>query len=220
MLTESIQQIGTELVQCTQTCAGVARNQAEGIIPRCLVLENPDATGKGCLVSGINPGRSGEKERATYRTSGSSYEVFLKYWDVKIKDVPYYQHLRKLIKGLKLTGPVIWSDLAKCENAPSVKGLIPLQTLRSCSGRFLHRELKATPSDWPILGVGAEAYKALAYLEPNRTVIGVPHPTGSRGQYFALFDEHGGLLPHVRAVADSALASPTPVALWLSAKAQ
>lgn len=45
------------------------------------------------------------------------------------------------------------------------------------------------PSDWPLVAVGWEAYKALAYLHPSRVVIGVPHPTASRGQFSKLFEQ-------------------------------
>jgi hypothetical protein len=45
---------------------------------------------------------------------------------------------------------------------------------------------------WPIFGVGGEAYKAIAYRFPERTVIGVPHPTGSHGHFAALFAQHNG----------------------------
>jgi hypothetical protein len=72
------------------------------------------------------------------------------------------------------------------------------------------------PPDWPAIEVGTEAYKALAYLEPARTVLGVPHPTGSRGQFFALFS-NGALRPKIVATVKGALAESSPVTVWISA---
>jgi hypothetical protein len=210
-----IDRLGEELVRCRRGCAGIVHDESQGILPRCLILERGDATGSGCLVAGINPGRSKPKERSRYRECGASYRTIREYWDLAIADVPYYKHLRNLLDQLGFSGPIIWSDLAKCENASGVQGLLPLQTLRTCAGRFLHRELEATPPGWPVLGVGGEAYKALAYLEPLRTVIGVPHPTGSRGQFFALFRD-GHLRSEVKRLVQGVLSASEPTAVWLA----
>ncbi len=75
----------------------------------------------------------------------------------------------------------------KCENEAKGKS-IPLQTFRECTKRYLGNELTLVPSDWPLIAIGREAYKALAYSYPARTVIGIPHPTGSHGNYETLFD--------------------------------
>jgi hypothetical protein len=213
----AINRLGDELVQCRRGCAGIVHDEKQGILPRCLILERDGAAGRGCLVAGINPGRSKVAERAHYRVSGAAYRVVREYWHLAIADVPYYRHLRRLLDQLDFSGPTIWSDLAKCENAPEFHGLLPLQTLRACAGHFLHRELEATPADWPIFGVGGEAFKALAYLEPSRTVIGVPHPTGSRGQFFSLFDA-GQLQSGVKQIVAAALQGATPTAVWLTSQ--
>ena len=74
----------------------------------------------------------------------------------------------------------------KCED--EVKGQDPpLETFRTCTMTYLSRELRLVPPDWPLIAVSREAYKALAYLYPNRVVIGIPHPTASRGQFWSLF---------------------------------
>ena len=212
----AVKKIGRELVACTALCEGIFRAQNTGVMPRCLILERSDAQGMGCLAAGINPARSSEAERAYYRLHGPTYDSVVAYWREHVSRIPYYQRLRRLIDQLHMPGPILWSDLAKCENAPDVKSPIPLQTLRRCSGRFLYKEIRLLPKAWPILAVGIEAYKALAYMVPERTVIGVPHPTGSRGQFFRLFN--GDLLwPDISAAAHTALLSAEPVVLWLQA---
>ncbi|MBI2953189.1 MAG: hypothetical protein HYY30_02670 [Chloroflexi bacterium] len=54
---------------------------------------------------------------------------------------------------------------------------------------YLNRELQSIPHDWPLIAIGYEAYKAMAYIHPSRIVIGIPHPTASRGQFSKLFDQ-------------------------------
>ena len=217
MLAAQIRLIGEHLVHCQEPCAGVQQAPQTGILPRGLLLERRDPEGRGCLVAGLNPGRSTAAERAFYLDRGVSYEAVTQYWQEKACRGPYYIRLRKLVTALGLSGHLLWSDLAKCESAPETPGLLPLQTLRTCSGRFLRAELSALPPAWPLFGVGTEAFKALAYLEPTRTVIGVPHPTGARGWFAALYQD-GGLKPEVVEAAHTALASPLPTTVWLSAR--
>lgn len=175
------------MVACDASCGGVANNPAKGVLPRCLIVERGSAPGRGALVSGINPARSNERERAFYRKHGATYEAVVEFWHDKIAPIAYYERLRNFLHGVGVSGPVVWTDLAKCENAPDQQGLLPLQTLRTCTGRYLIKELAALPKDWPLIAVGAEAYKALSYLEPRRTVLGIPHPTGSHGHFSYMF---------------------------------
>jgi hypothetical protein len=157
-----------------------------GVLPRGLILERPQAKGKGCLAVGLNPGTSTGNERSFSVQREGSYAAVKFYW--QIAHIPYYSKARRVIDGLGLSGPIIWSNLAKCENAHGVeKQLPPLQTLRHCAQRFLSRELELTPTDWPVLGAGWEADRALAYLVPERAVIGIPHPTGAYGAFAQLF---------------------------------
>ncbi|MEW5784407.1 MAG: hypothetical protein AB1767_04890 [Bacillota bacterium] len=104
--------------------------------------------------------------------------------------------------------------MAKCETAPGKKSL-PLQALRYCGARFLYRELDVIPADWVIIAVGREAYKALAYLMPARTILGCPHPTGSHGHFNNLF-KGDTLVPEAREIVEVCLESKEPVAAWLT----
>ncbi|MBU2574080.1 MAG: hypothetical protein KKH28_08405 [Elusimicrobia bacterium] len=180
-LETAIDRIGQKMVVCNQKCKGMSC----GVLPRCLILESAGRSGKGgCVMVGINPGHARAAEIAYYKKEGAKYETTVQYWHDAITPHPYYERLRKLTKAFGLNGPILWTELAKCENAAGIK-FPPLKALRACTGRFLTEELKAIPLEWPLFGIGCEAYKALAYLYPARTVIGVPHPTGAYGKQFS-----------------------------------
>jgi hypothetical protein len=61
--------------------------------------------------------------------------------------------------------------------------------------------------------VRSEAYKALAYLYPERTVLGVPHPSGARGKHWDNLFEKDRLKTSVRNVCRSAIERGT--ANWI-----
>jgi hypothetical protein len=212
-LRAAIDQIGTELVNCGADCAGIHRNREAGILPRCLILERGESSGRGCVAIGLNPGRSPEAERHFYVRFGCTYESVKDYWHSHVAKIQYYVKARRLIEQLGLDGPILWSDLAKCENAAESK-VPPLQTLRQCSGRFLSQELEAAPSEWPIVALGWEAYRALAYLVPRRAVVGIPHPTGSWGAFSQMFED-GSIRPGLRERAVTAMSGVPPKAVWL-----
>ncbi len=215
-LQEVIDRLGAELVMCADSCAAIWRDQSEGILPRTLFLERPEATGRGCLAVGLNPGTSSARERAFYHDSEITYDR-VKAYRTSIAHFPYFARARSIIDQLELSGPIIWSNLAKCENESGRKRLPPLQTLRHCARRFLTRELAATPSDWAILGIGWEAYRAVAYLVPDRTVIGIPHPTGGYRDFRKMLDK-GQLRKEIKDRASRGLCRPDPGAVWLGSE--
>jgi hypothetical protein len=123
-LKAEIQVIGQQLVTCTATCAGVQRDQQKGSLPRCLILELAGRNGsRGCAAIGINPGQAKEPEEAFYRHRRPTYEAVLEYWNLKITQLPYYARFRSLLDQVGLTGPLLWTELAKCQNQPGTSGL-------------------------------------------------------------------------------------------------
>jgi hypothetical protein len=194
-LRNEITAIGERLVVCSENCEGVQRNQAEGILPRCLILETEGRTTlRGCIVCGINPAPAKQNEVEFYRKNGGSYKSLLQWWEhYKLKDIDYYRRLRAFVSGLDFDGPILWTDIAKCQNKSlTVKLTIKdhPQTFRRCSALFLTKEIEKCPADWPIIAAGREAFLALLYLCPNRALIGIPHPTGSYAntQFLRLFE--------------------------------
>jgi hypothetical protein len=185
-----IYEIGVKLTRCEKNCDGVVRDRKKGIIPRTLIFEaDGRRQGTGCAIVGINPGRSGEREQRCCRESSGTYDGMVRYWNEVLRSWKYYKRLRGLADGLGVKGPILWTNLVKCENSAK-EGLPPQQTLRVCAREYLVEELKSLPGNWPFIAAGREAYKALAYLFPERSVAGVPHPTGSHGRFQALFHEN------------------------------
>lgn len=216
VLQEAINRLGTELVMCTDNCAGIWLDPSKGVLPRSLFLEHPDAAGQGCLAVGLNPGTSSARERAFYLGSRITYDR-VKAYRTSIEKFPYFVRARNVIEQLELSGPIIWSNLAKCEKEDGRKESPPLQTLRHCASRFLIPEIAETPSDWAVLAIGWEAYRALAYLVPKRSVIGIPHPTGGYRDFRKMM-EKGQLRKEIKDRALGALRSPELGAVWLGSK--
>lgn len=216
-LAAEIAAIGAQLVVCGEACEGVHHDPEIGSLPRCLVLETAGRVGDGCVVVGINPGRASQRERSFYCDAQATYASVVEWFKVVGFTHRYYTSLRAFVTQLGLSGPILWTELAKCENLPDRSGLPPLSTMRRCSGMYLKRELAAAPSGWPLFAVGGEAFKALAYLHTERTVIGVPHPTGSYGHFARLFKDRQ-LTAAVLDVARTSLAAPAGALLWLDAE--
>lgn len=215
-LEEVIDELGKELVACGDNCAGIWLDPSKGLLPRSLFLERPEAMGRGCLAVGLNPGTSSARERAFYLESEISYDR-VKVYRTSIAAIPYLARARSIIDQLGLGGPILWSNLAKCENESGRKRLPPLQTLRHCTRQFLTRELAATPTAWAVLGIGWEAYRALAYLVPQRSVIGIPHPTGGFRDFRKMF-ANGHLREELKDRATRHLNSSEPSAVWLGSE--
>jgi len=218
----AIAQIGRKMVKCTSRCTGITRNRHAGRPPRCLILELQGRTSsKGCAVIGINPGNADPKERKFYGKHGTKYSVLLKYWtqDIGYKHT-YYSHVRNILDQVGLSGPILWTELAKCEGATKKRKVPPLSTLRHCAAQFLLDELQLVPQ-WPLIALGREAQTALSYMFPRRTIIAIPHPTGTGGriQYSRMMP--GGVLSAnaVNSIRRILAAKPGIVA-WISHKSR
>lgn len=189
-LRRAIEGIGRRVVRCRLGCEGIVCSHKSGRIPRCLFLEAGHPNIRGAVVVGLNPGRASDEEREYYRDS-PRYSAVVRWFErdggKHGREHLYYERLRNLLRHFGLRGPIVWTELAKCEGADS-GSKIPMQTFRTCTRLFLQQELEIPElRRWPLFGIGIEAYKALAYRFPERTLIGLPHPTGSRGHFAALF---------------------------------
>jgi len=189
----TVDKMGQQLVSCNKNCEGITNDKNGGVPPRCLLLENLGNKNKlDVIVVGINPGQAKNHEKEFYLDNTPiKYDVIKRaFYDEikegykKIKNLAYFERTRQFInqvkKELDISGSpsILWTDLCKCENRK--KNIRPpLQTFRTCIKRFFERELKEFP-DIPILALGNQAFQAVSYRFPDRFVIGIPHPSGSR----------------------------------------
>jgi hypothetical protein len=211
----AVLRIGRRIVACRGDCRGVSCDRPAGVLPRCLIWEPAGRkTAGGCAVIGINPGQAKADETEYYQREGATYGAFLRFWKRTIASYPYYRRTRNLLRSLGLNGPILWTELAKCQNEPGKGGSPPLETLRRCSWRFLRHELALVPR-WPLIALGREAYRALAYMYPDRTVIGVPHPAGAYGDSFSRHCPGGESHKASRRKVRRALTKPRGQLLWL-----
>ena len=188
-----------------------------GIVPRCLIYEEDErsASDRGSVIVGINPGRSAGsspravREREFYKSRGCSYEVIVEYWNKEIRNYCYYVRSRAFVDSIDLHGPILWTELVKCESPKNVE--LSVQTIRDSINRYLFKELEVIPEDWPLIALGGEAFKILGYRFPGRTVIGIPHVTGSRGQFLKLFSQNK-INPDAKKHLNIILADKNPIA--------
>jgi len=123
-LEKEIRRIGEALVNCSNNCAGVVNDKSKGILPRCLVLEvNNRKKSRGAIIVGINPGHAKEWERREFR-SDPTYDALLDCWN-KNEIHPYRRRLSHFIKEMGFSGPILWTNLAKCETEKNRR--IPLR---------------------------------------------------------------------------------------------
>ena len=184
-LREKIEELGNQLVNCMPPapCEDVVNDPESGRIPRCLVLEERSGA-EGVAIVGINPGQAIPAERKRFMNE-RSYASMLSFWKEHVRDRRYYKGLREVADSLGYSGPILWTELVKCESEKKGRRISP-QTMRSCISRYLEKEL-AIFKDWPIIAVGNQAFDYCSLRFPERLVIGIPHPTGSFGTFNKLF---------------------------------
>lgn len=212
-LVDTVNVIGAELAACRNGCEGVLVDAKQGIIPRGLLLEMRDAEKGAAIVLGMNPGQGDDDERAAFRMDPSYSRSVTFMLEKRLRVHPYYTRLRTLIADIGVNGHLLWTELAKCQNAPGFASVLPDETNRTCTARFLRREVAAMPAESPIFAVGRDAYRAATYLFLDRAVIGLPHPTGSRGHWHGLFDA-GRVKDNVRSAINAIIA--TNRAAWVT----
>jgi len=179
-----INELGEKLVKCNLNCEGINNNPKLGIIPRCLIQENRDGK-NSCIVVGLNPGKCKNKEREYYLSKGIKFDSLSGYFfESNLNNRPYFKRTRDLITLLGFDGDILWTDLAKCE-CLGKNGEIPIQTLRVCINRFLRKEVELFKCS-TIFALGNVAFDFCALSFPNHFIVGLPHPSGSYGDFTKL----------------------------------
>lgn len=183
-MSKAIVELGEKLVHCSLNCEGINNNPRQGIIPRCLIPESRGGVNR-CIVVGLNPGKCNVKEREYYLNNGIKFSSITDYFEnEKLKDIPYFKKARGLITLLGFDGDILWTDLAKCE-CSGKNGSLPIQTLRVCINKFLRKEIELFKCT-TIFALGNDAFKFCALSFPDHFIVGLPHPSGSYGNFHKL----------------------------------
>ncbi|MDD5438215.1 MAG: uracil-DNA glycosylase family protein [Patescibacteria group bacterium] len=172
------------LIKCNLNCEGIKNDPKKGVIPRCLVLEEREGK-NNCIVVGLNPGKCNKQERRYLLKNGIKFNTFSRYFfESGLKDRPYFKRTRDLITLLGFRGDILWTDLAKCE-CLGKNGKLPVQTLRVCIDRYLRKEVEMFECS-TIFALGNVAFDFCALSFPDHFVVGLPHPSGSYGDFYKL----------------------------------
>lgn len=174
--------LGSKVVACTIGCEA-ASSVAEGTPPRCMYLEQDSAGTNGVVIVGLNPGRASDEEKRYYAVNGAEYRHTVAYLKTEMNRIKYYKYTRSFVLGLGFSGPIHWTELAKCELRRGIRS-VPAEMISTCTRTFLHQEL-ALLAGWPVVAIGRVAFNAISLMCPDRSVIGIPHTTGSWGAKFS-----------------------------------
>jgi hypothetical protein len=194
-LETSVRHLQVDITRWPLACHSVEWRPAEGHLPRGLWLDIEAGEGDGdVIIVGQNPGQPSREERKIYTTRASrstEEQVMAMNSHVASKVLPkhlYYTRMRNAARELGFKGRILWTDLVKCSATDS--GKLPVQahlpTYSRCMNAWLRKELAKFPQ-WPVLTAGRATLDALWPLLPERLLVGVPHPTGSRGDFAKLF---------------------------------
>lgn len=176
-----IKKLGEELIKCRLNCEGINNNPKLGIIPRCLILEKRQGK-KNCIVIGLNPGKCRQEERDYFLEKGLKYDSIPGYFFEKnLNNRAYFKRTRDILTVLGFDGDILWTDLVKCE-CIGENGTIPIQTMRVCINKFLRQEINIFKSS-NIFALGNQVFDFCALSFPNHFIVGIPHPTGSHGDF-------------------------------------
>lgn len=178
-----IDKLGNELVHCSKRCKDIRNKPKDGILPRGMNFQNGNSKKSAVIIVGINPGNCDDKEKKYYIHNGVSYgnsKRYFRQWSPKWE---YFTRARIIAKELGVDGPILWTNLCKCEGKPTC------ETFKTCTTEFLEKELALFPPQTPIIALGNKPYYQLIGMKKFSTVIGVPHPTGlGASKFLALFD--------------------------------
>ncbi|MCX8195338.1 MAG: hypothetical protein N3G22_04515 [Candidatus Micrarchaeota archaeon] len=198
-----ISAIGRQMVCCPHKCQGVKYDKASGFVPRGMVLETSSGDW-GVVIVGQNPGQAKDYERLEYINTPSEQlydkekELFETYFSpTKSRSHPYHKRLYGVAevigRELGKTGQpnILWTELVKCQSDKINDENVPLEldTIRMCFNCYLRRELEKVPKDWPIIAAESRTFNAIALLFLDRAVLGIPHPTGSKGNFSRLWSK-------------------------------
>jgi hypothetical protein len=176
-----LQALGQQMVKCS--ACPEASTATVGTPPRCLWHQTNKSTDSGAIVVGLNPGFASPREVELYVKSGPTYDATVSYLQENSHDIDYFRKMRLFVLAAIGPSSIHWTEVSKCELAKNFKR-VPIEMRRKFIHRYLKIEIDLLPI-WPIFACGRIAFDTMSVLCTERTVIGVPHPTGSFGKVFS-----------------------------------
>jgi hypothetical protein len=186
----ALNRLGDAMTDCQfgegKPCDGIQYRRNEGIIPRCLFFDENDCTGteRITIVVGLNPGEAKTKEKNALK-GVKTYEAAMAYFKKDYYNDVFYSRSKTLLTETGLNGPILWTEVAKCQGK-----FITKETMAFCASHYLMKEVSLAQKHFDevvIIALAKGVYDPLIFLLPNSKVMGVPHPTSSRGQFRRLF---------------------------------
>ena len=201
-----INALGETLVNCCHCSVkdGIINKPSEGVIPRCLVIENRNGK-EQCIIVGESPGQISnprykvskiEKEwhKKEFEKNGKiSYKSYKKCWEKHVKPAPYYKRLRNIVNQLGFAGSILWTDLIKCEKNKKT----PDKTFQECIENYLEKELKWFPN-LIIVAAGKDAFNKLKDIPTQKQIMGVYHPSQQNIRRFKTMFINGNIKGELR----------------------
>jgi hypothetical protein len=184
---------GQQMTNCQfgseNPCKGIHYDRSKGVIPRCLFLEEREATSTEeiTVVIGLNPGKARVKEKKALANE-TDYQKVRDYFDEEYLSHPFYRRATALVNGLGFKGPILWTEIAKCEGSG-----IWRETMVFCASHYLVKEIALAKKHFTkvrFIVLSQTAFNPLIFLLNTDKVMGVPHPTGAYGSKFSgMFDK-------------------------------
>ncbi|MDH5483488.1 MAG: hypothetical protein OEY22_11535 [Candidatus Bathyarchaeota archaeon] len=178
-LESALGEAGKELMHCKRGCEGVWSSVEDGVPSRHTIV-----SGLGdkvsCVIVSLAPPRTATRDQKLLAAT-RGYRELLEHCRSKVESSAFYSKLDAFRKNLGLKGAAVWTTLCKCER---IKGQgLPSETMQACVGSHLARELELVDKSVPIIAVGNRVFNTVRHNFPDRFVLNVPSPDGSRGDF-------------------------------------
>lgn len=197
----------TVLAGCNETCTGTTRVLGDGHMPRCLFVDRGDGDfTRGAVAIGEAPAgvRDDESEFILSRVlddrrilptdqvrRSARVGEYIRWVEAEVlAREPYYVMMRAALTAFGHTGPVLWTDVVKCDIDKALPedsrfafgGARSRAVKERCAMTHLRQELALVDPSWPIFGsTGAarfvDRHRDLLGVASDRRVVALPHPS-------------------------------------------
>jgi hypothetical protein len=176
-LEKGLAAVGEEAMHCEKMCEGVRRVEAQ-CTPTTQSVISGSGSVIGCVVIGLTPVR--KRWAATYGQGNLPRGID------GARIPTSFSRLRDFCAELGVKGTFVWMPLCKCERIKGEK--LPRETMEACALKLLTKELELIKRSAPIIALGNRVFDTVRQCFPNRFVLNVPNPDGSRSDFQKTID--------------------------------